>query len=90
MELFGLVDVLGDLNWLLKNFGPLLVAVVFFIWRDFRREAKLTTRVEQLEDGQREVILPLVRETAEVIIRNTAVMEQNIRVMERLEIALNK
>ncbi len=90
MELFGLVDLLGDLNWLLRNFGPLLVAVIFFIWRDFRREGKLTKRIEQLEDGQREVILPLVRETAEVIARNTAVMEQNIRVMGRLESALNR
>jgi hypothetical protein len=90
MELFGFVDALGDLGWLLKNFGPLLVAVSFFIWRDYRREDKLTTQVKQLEAEQRDVILPLVRETTEVIVRNTEVMQQNIKVMERLEHALNK
>lgn len=88
MELFALVDVLGDLGWLLKSFGPLLVAVIFFIWRDYRREDRLTKRIETLEDEQREIILPLVKETTGVIIRNTEAMQQNIRVMERLEHAL--
>jgi hypothetical protein len=90
MELFGVVDMLTDLGWLLKTFGPLLVAVVFFIWRDYRREDKLTLRIKQLEDEQRNVILPLVRETTEVIVRNTEVMQRNNMVMERLEHALNK
>jgi membrane protein implicated in regulation of membrane protease activity len=90
MELFGFAGVLGDLGWLLETFGPLLVAVIFFIWRDYRREDKLTRRIEQLENEQRAVILPLVRETTEVIVRNTEVMQQNVRVMERLEHALNR
>ena len=88
MELLGFLDALGDLSWLLRSFGPLLVAVIFFIWRDYRREDQLTRRIESLEDEQREIILPLVKETTAVIIRNTEAMQQNIRVMERLEHAL--
>jgi len=84
MELFGFVDTLGDLGWFLKHFGPPLVAVVFFIWRDYRREDRLTLRIKQLEDEQREVILPLVKESTEVITRNTEVMQQNIKVIEQV------
>jgi hypothetical protein len=90
MELFAVVDALADFGWLLKTYGPLLFAVIFFIWRDYRREDRLTLRIKQLEDEQREVILPLVQQTTEVIVRNTDVMEQNTKVMERLEHALNR
>jgi hypothetical protein len=90
MELIAFVDALGDLNWLLQNFGPLLVAIVFFIWRDYRREDRLSGRIQQLEDEQREVILPLVKESIAVITKNTEVMEQNFKIMDRLEHSLNR
>ena len=61
---------------LIKQFGPLAGVVLFFIWRDWKREDRLTTRVEKLEDEQRHVILPLVEKSTEVIARNTAVMER--------------
>lgn len=89
MELSGITNVFGDLGWLLRTFGPLLVAVIFFMWRDYRREDRLTDRIKQLEDEQRDVILPLVRETVEVTTRNTEVIRMNTKVMERLEHALN-
>jgi len=90
MEQVGFIRAFGDLNWLLQTFGPLLVAVVFFIWRDARREDRLTARIKQLEDEQRDIILPLVKESTAVIVRNTTVMEQNFKLMERLERALNR
>jgi hypothetical protein len=37
-----------------------LIAVIFFLWRDYRREDRLAARIETLEDEQREVLLPLV------------------------------
>lgn len=90
MELFAVIDALADFGWLLKNYGPLLFAVIFFIWRDYRREDRLTLRITQLEDEQRDIILPLIKQTTEVIVRNTDVMQQNTRVVERLEHAFNK
>jgi len=61
---------------LLKQFGPLAGVVLFFIWRDWKREDRLTTRVEKLEDEQRNIILPLVEKSTEVIARNTEVMDR--------------
>ena len=91
LDLFGTVMTdLSNFGWLLKTFGPLLVAVIFFIWRDYRREDKLLTRVKELEDEQRKVILPLVQSCTEVITRSTQVMERNTQVMERLEHALDR
>lgn len=61
---------------LLREFGPLAGLVLFFIWKDWLREGRLTARIEKLEKDQHEIILPLVRETAEVISQNTAVMSR--------------
>lgn len=85
LNLFAVVESLMDMAWLLKTFGPLLVAVIFFIWRDAKREDKLLNRVKELEDEQRNVILPLVTQCTEVITRNTTVMGDNVKVMGRLE-----
>ena len=68
---------------ILREFGPTVGLAVFVLFRDYRREDRLTTRIEKLEDEQRETILPLVERTAEVIAHNTAVMQ-------RLEAVLNK
>ena len=71
---------------ILKQYGPfcgiLVLAVVFFIWRDWKREDKLTKRIATLEDETRNVLLPLIRECSSVIATNT-------KVMERLEKHLN-
>ena len=81
---------LSDMGWLLQNYGPFVAAVVFFIWRDYRREDKLSTRIEELEDEQRQVILPLVKSCTEVITKNTQVMEQNVKVMDRLNSVIDR
>lgn len=61
---------------LIQQFGPLAGVVLFFIYRDWKREDRLTTRVEKLEDEQRHIILPLVENSTKVIARNTEVMER--------------
>lgn len=78
----GLVDAID----ILKQYGPfcgcLVLAVVFFIWRDWKREERLTKRITTLEDETRNVLLPLVKDC-------TAVIATNTKVMERLEKHLN-
>lgn len=61
---------------ILQEYGPLIAAVAFFLWRDYKREDRLSTRVEKLEDEQRHIILPLVEKSTAVIARNTEVMER--------------
>lgn len=85
MELFAYLNGITELGWIIRNLGPLVGVIVFFIWRDYRREDKLLTRVQELEDEQRKVVLPLVKDCSAVVAKNTLVMEQNIKVMERLE-----
>jgi len=85
MELFAYLNGITELGWIVRNLGPLIGVIVFFIWRDYCREDRLLARVKELEDEQREVILPLVKDCSAVVAKNTLVMEQNIKVMERLE-----
>jgi hypothetical protein len=90
MEFLFAFNGLSDMGWLLQNYGPFVAAVVFFIWRDFRREDRLSTRIKELEDEQRQVILPLVKSCTEVITKNTQVMEQNVKVMDRLNSVIDR
>lgn len=66
----------NELIAFLKTFGPCVGACVFFIWRDWRREDRLSKRIETLENQQTQVLLPLVKETSEIIAKNTNVMER--------------
>lgn len=80
MDCVLLADGFTDAIGVLQQYGPfagcLLLAVVFFIWRDWKREDKLTRRIATLEDETRSILLPLVRDCAAVITRNTQVMER--------------
>jgi len=73
----------ADAIELIKQFGPFFLAVVFFLWRDWKREVRLSNRLDELENEQREVILPLVQDCSAVIARNTAVMERIERTLDR-------
>lgn len=73
----------ADAIELIKQFGPFFLAVVFFLWRDWKREDRLSNRLDELENEQREVILPLVQDCSAVIARNTAVMERIERTLDR-------
>jgi hypothetical protein len=72
----GLLDAVD----IVRQYGPfcgcLVLAVIFFIWRDWKREDKLTKRIAVLEDETRNVLLPLVKDCTSVISRNTLVMER--------------
>ena len=74
---------MADAIAIIKQFGPFFLAVMFFLWRDWRREDRLSNRLDQLEDEQREVILPLVKDCSIVIAKNTAVMERIERTLDR-------
>lgn len=61
---------------LLQSYGPLAGAVIWFCWRDWQREDRLSKRIDELETEQRHVVLPLVKECSAVIAKNTSVMER--------------
>lgn len=68
---------------LLKDFGPLVGIVLFFIWRDWRREENLVNRVTKLEEFNTEVLTGMVKETTAVIATNTEQIRQVGELMSR-------
>jgi hypothetical protein len=83
MESLLAVGEFGDAMQLIQMYGPFFVASVFFLWRDWVREGRLSKRIDVLEDEQRQVILPLVKECSAVIAKNTSVMERLEKFLER-------
>lgn len=77
------MDAFGTTLEVIQQFGPLFVAVVFFLFRDYRREDRLSSRIAVLEDEMRHVILPLVKECSSVITKNTAVIERFERALDK-------
>jgi hypothetical protein len=63
-----------------KDFGPLIGIVLFFIWRDWKREDSLVSRVKHLEDFNTETLSNLVKESSAVIATNT----EQLRIMNGL------
>jgi hypothetical protein len=60
-----------DFLQLLKDFGPFAGVILFFIWRDWKREDRLVARVEALEKYQVDVLSDLVKESLTVIANNS-------------------
>jgi len=65
---------------LVQSFGPLVGIVLFFIWRDWRREEGLVERVKGLEEFNNEVLTDLVKQATSVIATNT----EQLRIMNSL------
>jgi hypothetical protein len=72
----GLSDLWSVLQTCGPVVGPALVVLIFFLWKDWRREDRLQGRIEKLEQDQKEIMLPMIEKCADVIAKNTAVMLQ--------------
>lgn len=79
-----------DLLELTKQFGPFVAFTVFFVWQGWKRECKLSARIDVLADQQSGMLTKLVQDTTEAVSRNTHVMESSTRIMERLEKIVEK
>ncbi len=66
----------------LKQYGPLVLVVAFFLWQGWQRECRTARRMEKLEDEQKKVLLPLVEKCASVIAKNTLIMRRLERAMD--------
>jgi len=77
------MDTLADLILLLRQYGPLILVVAFFLWQGWVREGRMNKRLADLEDGQRNVLMPLVERCADVIAQNTMMMERLEKTLDR-------
>lgn len=73
----------SDALFVIRTYGPAFCAVVFFLWRDYRREGAMTRRITGLEDETRKIIIPLVEKCSAVIAYNSSVMEQLEKILGR-------
>lgn len=57
------------MNWvaLIKEVGPYLGLMFFFIWRDYRREEQLVKQINELQKFIREELVDLIEKTTEVL-----------------------
>lgn len=65
-------------QWLLESVrtaGPIVALVIFFVWRDFKREANMTTRMREVEDFVKDKLLTALNQTTATISKNTEVLE---------------
>ena len=69
---------------LIANFGPLVGVVLFFIWRDWKREDHLTNRIEKLEDYQRDTLVGLVDKSTTALAQNAECLTWVARTTERM------
>jgi hypothetical protein len=57
------------MNWveLIKEVGPYLGLMFFFIWRDYRREEMLVKRNHQLDDFIQKELVECIEKTTEAL-----------------------
>jgi hypothetical protein len=72
-----------DMLALLRQYGPLVLIVAFFLWQGWVREKALLARICKLEDEQRKVLLPMVEKCTRVIAKNSVIMRRLERAMDQ-------
>lgn len=76
--------VFFDWQLMLREFGPVLGVILFFIWRDWKREVRLSERVEKLEDYQRDTLVHLVEKGTAALVQSSEIIKWTGHVIERL------
>ncbi len=71
---------------LISNFGPLMGVVLFFIWRDWKREERLNQRVERLEDYQKNILMDLIEKSTTVLAQNTECLKWVGQIVQRMNV----
>ena len=61
---------------ILKEYGPWVALVAFFIWRDYEREKSQNKKNSDLEEFIRTTLVALVRDTMAVIQDNSSSMKR--------------
>ena len=72
------------MQWLplVKQYGPWLVILAFFIWKDWKREIRHENRANALQDEIRGTLLTTLVNSSGVVTKNTEVLT---RVEKRLD-----
>ena len=63
---------------LVTNYGMPLALVMFFIWRDYKREASLSATIRKLEDEMRSILKEQVTNVTRALTNNTSCVREII------------
>ena len=69
---------------LIQQMGPLLGVVLFFIWRDWQRETKMSLRVTKLEDERQGMLIEIVEKSTLATAQSAASLDRVSRTLERI------
>lgn len=56
-----------DLLAIIKQVGPLFALIIFFVWRDFRREQRLETKLDELNIFVRDRLMQALERNNEIL-----------------------
>lgn len=75
----------SNVDWvsILQTFGLPVALVVFFVIQGAKREERLNSRMEAMEQYIRDKMTELVEDTNQALTRNTEVMSRLERLLER-------
>jgi len=63
---------------LVTDYGMPLALVIFFMWRDYKREASLSGTIRKLEDEMRSILKEQVTNVTRALTNNTLCMREII------------
>ncbi|RLC68878.1 MAG: hypothetical protein DRH97_01710 [Chloroflexi bacterium] len=66
---------------LITDYGIPLTLVVFFVWRDYKREASLSGTIRKLEDEMRTILKEQVTNVTRALTNNTSCMREIIAML---------
>ncbi len=75
-----------DFPWIeiIKSVGPWVSVILFFIYRDYRREETLNQRIKSLEEYQKNVLENLVESATKALTQSSECIKWIGRVLEHL------
>ena len=74
-----------ELAPLLQEYGVMVTLVVFFVWQSWKREQRLSNRIDTIEGEYTQTLRDLVKRSSDVIAANTEIMEHLKKHLARRE-----
>jgi len=68
---------------ILQEVGPLVAVILFFIWRDYKREVAQQEKMMALESYQRQVLENLISQTTQALTQNSECVRWISRIIDR-------
>lgn len=75
-------QMLNALATIATSVGLSSALILFFVWWSFKREEKLTKRLETLEDFSRTTLIELTKETTEALVKDALATQACVKAIE--------